>query len=115
MSGAFKSANQGWAGQFTNPLNVGAGGPNKSTAPLTSALNKMLGIDQKNLTPATPEPQTAIDPPPELAAPTAADPAAQQAAEDALKKAKRNQGRAATILSGTVGEDTSANKILLGA
>lgn len=70
-------------------------------------------------TPATIQPQKPIAPSPELAAPTAADLEAQRAAEEALKKAQKNRGRANTILSGsllpgTVGEDTSAKRLLGG-
>jgi hypothetical protein len=88
---------------------------NVTTLGLSGAIMKSLTPKLGDAaTPATPQPTTAIAPPPELAAPTAADPAAQAAAEEALKKAKKNKGRANTILNGTVGEDSTA-KTLLGA
>ena len=89
-----------------------------AAAPIKLVSN-LFGKAKEITTPSTPQtvaPQTPIVPPPDLAAPTTADPAAQAAAEEALRKAKKNKGRANTILSGqgTVGEDTTAAKQLLG-
>lgn len=100
----FRSTNR-----LVNPL-----GNNSVVNPIGGILDKTLGgVEKKlaNITKASVPQDSGIDPA-SLNAPTIADPAAQKAAEEALKKAQRNRGRAATILSGS--QDQSAAKTLLG-